>query len=278
MKASFIISVLIFWKAHVCSSTRPTCPPQNGPGGAIHFSHATNCAKFVTCDWGKEVIRNCAPGTLWNDFVKTCDHPRNVQCNAVATDIRTSSMRPYRTIPPMTPTTTVAYSTIPPRQPSTNGTCPSVVDPKNPVFMPHFDCARFYVCTAKGPVELQCNEGYHWSIKTNHCERPWEAWCVTSTAPPTANDGCPSVVDPDNPIFLPHPDSTKIYICITGIGRTELSCPEGLHWSPDGCVARTDSSMSSTAPGSTATPQSTSTASTYEPTQAEEYFTTDVYN
>ncbi|XP_065088006.1 peritrophin-1-like [Ochlerotatus camptorhynchus] len=274
MKAKIIISVLFLWEAHVSSATHPTCPPQNGPGEAIHLQHPADCAKFVTCDWGVEVVRDCAPGTLWNDAVKTCDHTRNVKCNTETTIMPTSPTRSFRTRPPIV-RTTVTSTTTPTTHQLTNGGCPSVVDRNNPVFLPHLDCTRFYVCTLKGPVEFRCNEGFHWSIKTNHCERPWQAWCVTSATPPTMNDGCPSVVDPNNLVFLSHPDRTKIYICIPGIGRTELSCPEGLHWSTDGCISWADSNMSAATPGTAAiTAMITSTASTH----AGDYFTTDSYS
>ncbi|XP_062549912.1 uncharacterized protein LOC134214590 [Armigeres subalbatus] len=56
--------------------------------------------------------------------------------------------------------------------------CPATIDPNNPIFMPHENCTKFIVCTAKGPMVTNCNDGFHWSVVTNRCERPWDAGCI----------------------------------------------------------------------------------------------------
>merc|ERR1712142_520378 len=43
--------------------------------------HPVDCKKFYHCDRGHPVEKTCGPGTLWNNVIKACDWPHNVNCN-----------------------------------------------------------------------------------------------------------------------------------------------------------------------------------------------------
>lgn len=44
------------------------------------YPHPYDCAKFLNCDNGKTVIRDCGPGTVFSAITQICDWPRNVDC------------------------------------------------------------------------------------------------------------------------------------------------------------------------------------------------------
>ena len=45
------------------------------------YSHPTDCSKFYNCGHGVAHLTSCGEGTLWNDDLKVCDWPHNVNCN-----------------------------------------------------------------------------------------------------------------------------------------------------------------------------------------------------
>lgn len=362
----FMLLVLIY----TSRSTDAICQDASTSGGTTHFPHPTNCAKFVVCNWGQPTVHDCPAGTLWNDFVKTCDHARNVKCRRplvhntavvvgnhrnpncprvidlhrpvyvphhdctkfylctaagpreMACDsgynwnkntkrcewpgstgvIPTSFVRTPPP-PPAPVLTTTKPSTTTPEMPRSG--CPTTIAPNKPVYLPHPDCSMFYMCTSKGPKELHCISGYHWSVSTNSCEFPWDAGCIDINASPSSstttaaasthqtptqappNESCPDKLAPNSPVFLPHPDQTKIYICISGVGRMELSCPKGLRWNEKGvCIPMEGTSTTTSPPLRSTTPmvvnRRTTTASgrtvnaTEESTEPNEAFGTDV--
>ena len=40
--------------------------------------HETECEKYLQCDHGDWLIRDCAPGTFYNPSTMVCDWPANV--------------------------------------------------------------------------------------------------------------------------------------------------------------------------------------------------------
>ena len=45
------------------------------------YADPTDCGKFYNCGNGVAHLTSCGPGTLWNDELKICDWPQNVNCN-----------------------------------------------------------------------------------------------------------------------------------------------------------------------------------------------------
>lgn len=56
------------------------------------FVHPLDCGKFLTCDRGRTFIKDCNPGTVFNDIYKVCDWPDNVDCSRRNSNIVTNSL------------------------------------------------------------------------------------------------------------------------------------------------------------------------------------------
>lgn len=232
MKVQLCLAVLLNVVIHHAFTT-PTCFPENGPGDAEYHPHPTDCSKFLICNWGELIEQQCALGTYWNDAIKACDFPTNVNCGS----------QPVSSTP-------AAISVA--------GKCPEEFDPSHEAFLPHVDCSKFYICTQQGAVEQSCPPGLHWNQNVNVCDWPQVAGCTAGTASPlttttelrsttttnapttttsevlTTNPApvgkCPEVYDPNDEVFLPHADCTKYYLCTWNGRPVEQSCPPGLDW------------------------------------------------
>jgi len=40
-----------------------------------------DCATYFQCEFGKLILRPCAPGTHWNEALNVCDWPWRAQCH-----------------------------------------------------------------------------------------------------------------------------------------------------------------------------------------------------
>ena len=52
------------------------CPEKFG-----HFPDSTDCSKYYVCNHGRNSMQQCEDGLFYNAGLKTCDWPRNVQCD-----------------------------------------------------------------------------------------------------------------------------------------------------------------------------------------------------
>lgn len=221
LAAQLCLAVLLNVVIHHTLATI-TCSTGNGIEDAIYHHHPSDCSKFLTCKSGALIEKQCPPETYWNDAIKACDFPENVNCGP---------------LPPVS--STVAEK------------CPEEYDPSNDIFVPHVDCSKFYICTQEGAVEKNCPPGLHWNQNANVCDWPQNAGCSATTGNPltttteqpltskpsvgsttnSAPDGkCPEEYDPNNEVFLPHADCTKYYLCTWNGRPVEQSCPPGLDW------------------------------------------------
>ena len=53
--------------------------------GEGYHAHPSSCTLYIQCDeWGKAFVRECAPGTAWDESLDSygskCDHEENVVC------------------------------------------------------------------------------------------------------------------------------------------------------------------------------------------------------
>lgn len=238
----------------------PRCPTVEDPKNPIHYPHPTECSKFLTCSWGSLVEQNCPEGHLWNDLMKYCDYPENVDCIGMSTPpTHTSTSSNEETTTAELQSSTTTLTTVP----APSDRCPEVYDPYQQVYFPHVDCSKYYICTAEGnKLEQNCPAGLHWSQSFGYCDWPEVAECVSSpetssnssaTVPTTAPSNpstatseefnkstslstptgkCPQQFDPNHQ-FAAHEDCTKFYVCVW-IGNSydayEIVCPAGLHW------------------------------------------------
>lgn len=95
------------------------CPEQFGM-----FAHPSDCTKFVTCNFGSPIIKDCGLGTSFNNIIKNCDYMLNSNCGGSGG----SSLVPsYNTPPPYVPPY-VPAPIYPPGQPLSGPAC----DPNSP--------------------------------------------------------------------------------------------------------------------------------------------------
>uniref|UniRef100_A0A182NR27 Chitin-binding type-2 domain-containing protein n=1 Tax=Anopheles dirus TaxID=7168 RepID=A0A182NR27_9DIPT len=57
-----------------------------------------------------------------------------------------------------------------------NSACPAV-NPPRPVFLPHSDCTRYYVCETGRACEMNCPPGLHFNVREWVCDFPHRACC-----------------------------------------------------------------------------------------------------
>ena len=48
------------------------------------YSVPEDCNKYYKCSNGVAHLTSCAEGTLWNDQIKICDWPYNVNCDSTS--------------------------------------------------------------------------------------------------------------------------------------------------------------------------------------------------
>ncbi|EAT46330.1 AAEL002482-PA [Aedes aegypti] len=165
----------------------------------IYYQNPNDCTKF-TIGLNEAVTYECPRGYHWNNYMNRCD----------LSESKTST----------TPKYYYSYSHA-----------------YNPIG--HDAASRYEISRLARPLEMQCRQGYTFNSYTNRCEvlptasrpkTPYLAPRFHTVPPGTSSIGCPRIVDPNNPVYRPHSDCAKFYMC-TPSGPEEWSCPDGLHWS-----------------------------------------------
>ncbi|CAH1175825.1 unnamed protein product [Phaedon cochleariae] len=126
----------------------PDCPFPDS-GSAVFYPYPYDCAKFYECAQGKKILKDCAPGTLWDVTLNTCNDEYRVTCSQVVSSSTTDRSSPppvptngttspltTPTTSPPTPTTTIGTTprpetptTYPPTQPTTTTSQPTSIQP-----------------------------------------------------------------------------------------------------------------------------------------------------
>ncbi|KAG8274109.1 Belongs to the glycosyl hydrolase 18 [Homalodisca vitripennis] len=101
-----------------------------------------DCAKFMQCDHGGWVVRDCEPGTHWNPAIEKCDWPYKVDCKAVSADISETKCMDGQ------------YEPYP------------------------FDCAKFKQCDHGRWLVRDCGPGTHWNQAIKTCDWPYNVDCT----------------------------------------------------------------------------------------------------
>ncbi|XP_035701257.1 integumentary mucin C.1-like, partial [Folsomia candida] len=98
------------------------CPQWEG-GIPTYHPFAYDCRKFIQCTNGYPVVHCCAPGTVWDQGLHTCNHAANSPCVIVTTtptpsptlitSEETETLSTTTTPTTTTPTTTTPTTTTP---------------------------------------------------------------------------------------------------------------------------------------------------------------------
>lgn len=154
--------------------------------------HPYWCSGFYVCRVGFWILLSCPRGLLYNDNIRRCDFPDNVNCvddpafTTPTWETPTAPPVPTRTIPTRTtslPTRTLPTRTVPTfptrttttRRPRGNLTC---FDPAVS-FLPHSICEYFYKCVNGQAIVMKCHEGLIWNSDRELCDYPENFTCVS---------------------------------------------------------------------------------------------------
>lgn len=136
-------------------------PDCNGHNWQL-FPDITNCANYYRCEQSIAVLHRCPNQLYYDDNLKTCNWPTNVECNIVVVE------PPFEPLPPIT-------------NPST---CPPNEDPQIPTHLAHpFDCTKFYKCWYGTPYLMDCPWGQQWNDEKKYCDYPQNANCINRLPP-----------------------------------------------------------------------------------------------
>ncbi|XP_031332039.1 uncharacterized protein LOC116162542 [Photinus pyralis] len=193
--------------------------------------HHYDCAKFINCDNGKEIVMNCGPGTLFNLKINSCDFPYNAECASWSSQFEPNQETheelhsDYQRPPPVY----THYEHKP--------KCPKDVVGLHP----HpTDCSKFLNC-ANGQTFIQdCGPGTVFNPNLKVCDFPYNVDCETHEeyrpdidvrneqkgAESTREE---TLICPPNAYGLyPYPHVCfKFISCVDG-ETTILACPKGL--------------------------------------------------
>lgn len=55
-------------------------------GQPTYFPYPYDCRKFIECTNGVPIVHNCAPLTVWDQSLLTCNHESVTSCVIVTTE------------------------------------------------------------------------------------------------------------------------------------------------------------------------------------------------
>ncbi|XP_042234427.1 peritrophin-1-like isoform X2 [Homarus americanus] len=142
-----------------------------------YFQHPTDCRKFIQCAAYGPQEMPCAPGTVWDQNLLTCNHENSTQCvtgNYVDSDGNCVGCVGCTPIANTTTTTTTTPST------TTRPHFPCVDCSSGQQYFQHpTDCHKFIQCAPYGPQEMPCAPGTVWDQNLLTCNHQHSTQCVT---------------------------------------------------------------------------------------------------
>ncbi|EAT46328.1 AAEL002466-PA [Aedes aegypti] len=128
------------------------CPSVISSNHPVYLPHVNKHMYYLCSEVGLLELF-CGEGCTFNTQQKSCECPKQVQSNRY---IHTTTF------------------------PEETGKCPRPTDSSKPIYLSHRNCAKYYHCTPNGAVEMNCTDGFYWSVEANRCDRPWHARCAGS--------------------------------------------------------------------------------------------------
>lgn len=129
------------------------CPEGYDPEHPTFFPHEQDCERYYVCYDGLLIEHHCSEGLQWNQDAGQCEAAEEAGCD-VATEV-----------------------------PAAVPECPGVEEGEEeeleqPVFFPHEECSKYYVCSNGTPYEMDCPEGTFWNEQETVCDAPESSGCV----------------------------------------------------------------------------------------------------
>ncbi|XP_042234429.1 uncharacterized protein PB18E9.04c-like [Homarus americanus] len=237
------------------TTTRPNFPCVDCSSGQQYFQHPTDCHKFIQCaPYGPQEMP-CAPGTVWDQNLLTCNHQHSTQCvtgNYVDSDGNCVGCVGCTPITNTTTTTTTTPST------TTRPYFPCVDCSIGQQYFQHpTDCHKFIQCAPYGPQEMPCAPGTVWDQNLLTCNHQHSTQCVTgnyvdsdgncvgcvgctpitntttttTTTPTTTNrPNFPCIDCSSGQQYFQHPTDCHKFIQCAPYGPQEMPCAPGTVW------------------------------------------------
>jgi len=229
-----------------------TAPPEDPDclGDERYWPDIYDCAKYFACNAQNiKVEMKCAEGTLWNQLLKTCDNPQNVDCSWTVTSTEGSTVPPTE----MSTTQSPTIEPTPTSEPATGTTGnPPTVDPsflcdtELEYFPDPYDCRGFYQCLHGVKEREECPEPLMWDVRITGCSISSDCSQVVSTTTSTTPDGTttpkPHVCE-NGDLTGDSLDCHRFFYCQNNKWTGPLQCPADLYWSQTkkGCVVLAES-------------------------------------
>ncbi|XP_058462832.1 probable chitinase 10 [Malaya genurostris] len=253
-----------------CLDNSHYCPELNDPVEVHLYPHPTDCSKFLMCNWGKLVVKDCPPRLLWNDAKKYCDWSWNVECGQSSSS--TANPNPESSSATANPNPGSSSATSNPNPGSSTATAnpnpgsSSVTSNPNPgsssatanpnpgsssatanpnpgsssaTSNPNPGSSSATANPNPGSSSATANPNPGSSSATSN-PNPGSSSATANPNPGSSSttsnpgagstDDCPEEYNPDHQVYFEHQDPTKYYICTYEGSKLEQQCLPGLLW------------------------------------------------
>ncbi|XP_047516344.1 serine-rich adhesin for platelets-like [Pieris napi] len=247
-----------------------------------YFGNVEDCKKFYRCvDNGKASLQmyeySCGEGTIWDQDLKACNHPQDVEQSSCSTsnqtpinndasitsELPTSKVSSTSTVLPPT-TIENTYSNHPSNEPSTTGKpyqqSTSSSDTINPVdenkcskegyFGNTEDCGKFYRCVDNGrnsftKYDFTCGEGTIWDQDIIACNHPQDVEHPSCSSNVSSVESTTTEKQTENPSSTTTKISTSSSTISTTQATTTTSSPIRTSTTPKTSTSTTTSATPS---------------------------------
>lgn len=158
-----------------------TCPSKNLLDH-VELLPNKNCTKFCMCDWGAAKPTNCPAGLLFNNKVKSCDWPYNVDCQSPNRIEEFKYLASQRTL-----SKTINYDNEITEQVDDKedqevegclGNCPMTNSLNYTLHIPHKNCKKFCKCNWGEKIVINCPANLHFNNASKVCDFFFNANCT----------------------------------------------------------------------------------------------------
>ncbi|XP_037930693.1 mucin-2-like [Teleopsis dalmanni] len=190
----------------------------NQPFGEL-VPYPGNCSKFLVCNCEYPTVKDC-PGGLWfNNEIKNCDYPPNVDCQwSGGGDVTVTT--PDSTLPTYTPTSEPCTAPIG----ISDTSCEQYED--GTLFRYPYNCNAYINCTQSCPVLNYCPPDKVFNAYLSICDTPDTAKCEELPMPTTITT---EVTETTTPATTEIITPTTPFVCTPIYGVNDDFCDHNSH-------------------------------------------------